>query len=332
MKIPTSLDETYAMVKLLWKSVETSFPYWHGWAFRKGRNGMELVFYVVPGADSGPLVQASAGLSQILPVKIVALNRFRRAGGDNGAGLAKTSVRPGTGVHSKSSKPDCSEPCPGTVSAFFRTRGTEKPVWLLSNHHVLVNNEACLPVQIFTESGVLISKSVLPVPLTVRGNRVDAALAELLDPTIADAVYDPIELTSTTPDGVADGDIVQKFGVATGLTCGKVRHAKIPMMILDCDENNNREFVDQIMIDSIPGRPDFLDKRDSGSLVVRNKQPVAVLFALTNSDAAGPATGLATPWQTVLDEISKIIPGPLEMMLTAGSKFENPCLGLAAHQ
>jgi hypothetical protein len=200
-------------------------------------------------------------------------------------------------------------------------------VWLLSNHHVLVNNERCLPAQVYTAAGKLVSQSVQPVPLKMDGNRVDAAVAELIDPAMAEAVYDPIELISTMPVSIAEGDTVQKLGVATRSTYGKVFHARCTMRVLDCAENNNREFIDQIMIQSIPGKPGFLDNRDSGSLVVCNKRPAGLLFAITNSAEPGAAIGLATPWHNVLEELEKIIPGPLEMLLKKGNKFEDPCPG-----
>jgi hypothetical protein len=317
--------KTHQFVKQLWEGVEVKFPYWHGWGYRKAESGTELVIYVEPGADHKKLLRASEFISRQLPLKVVQLNRFLRAR-EIHICRHEMSLRPGSGVYSVSVNGDC-RPFPGTVGAFLRTRGTKGPVWLLSNHHVLVSNENCLPVNVFSESGVLISKSVLPVPLGLHGNRVDAALAELIDPELAKPLYHPLELASTAPAKIAEGDAVQKLGLATNLTTGRVLHTRCTMRILDCDESNNREFVDQIMIESIPGSPGFVSKRDSGALVIAGKQPAALLFAVANAETPGAAIGLATPWQNVLDEVAKIIPPPVELLALPGRKSGNSGYG-----
>jgi hypothetical protein len=320
MHIPEPIEEASKIVKLLWESVAVDFPHWHGWAFQYGESGVELVFYIAPETDARKLSSACFHLIRFVPVKIVHLPPFQNAGASNGVAPGRALLRPGTGVRALSDNNHCSPPCAGTVAAFFRTRGMQKPVWLLSNNHVLVNSESCLPIKVFTGAGNLISERVRAVPLKIDGNRVDAAVAELMDPAMVEAVYDPLELDSTVPFCLADGDTVQKFGVATRLTYGKVFHSRCTMRVLDCAENNNREFVDQIMIQSIPGKPSFLDNRDSGSLVVCGKRPAGLLFAITNFSAPGAAIGLATPWKTVIDELEKIIPGPLEMLLAKTSR------------
>ena len=327
MHFPGPVDKTHQFVKRLWEGVEVKFPYWHGWAFRKAESGPELVIYIEPGADHNNLLRASEFITRLLPLKVVQLKRFLRARKIH-AHRHGASLRPGSGVYSVSVDGDC-RPFPGTVGAFLRTRGTKEPVWLLSNHHVLVSDENCLPFNVFSESGVLISRSVLPVPLSLHGNRVDAALAELIDPELAEPLYHPLELASTAPVEIAEGDPVQKLGLATNLTTGRVLHTRCTMRILDCDENNNREFVDQIMIDSIPGSPGFVGMRDSGALVIAGKQPAALLFAVANAEMPGAAIGLATPWQTVLDEVAKIIPPPVELLTTKELKSENPGYGPA---
>jgi hypothetical protein len=263
MSTPQPAGLIYQLLLQLWKTVEENFPYWHGWALRNGENGPELVFYIVPGANYGNLLHAAAGLSQLLPVKIILLERFQRAAGSNGAPAGQLSLRPGRSVHAVSLNPQCKKPCQGTVTAFLRTRGTTEPVWLLSNHHVLVKDAGCLPMQVFTEDGTKISESVVPVALNIDGNRVDAAVAKLIDPKIAVPVYDPVEVASTDPVPLAKGDKVQKFGAATHQRCGTVRDPKCTMLVLDCEGNNNQEFVDQVMIASIPGEGIESDYRTS---------------------------------------------------------------------
>ena len=327
--IPEIVDEAIQLVKKLWRDVAPTFPHWHGWGIRNTPTGPEMVLYIEPGADDRALLLASSTISSLLPVKVVMLGRFQQSNTNNGAAHAGV-LRPGGGVHSVSSSPDC-KICPGTVCAFLRTRGNDKTVWLLSNHHVLVKSESCLPVQVFSESNTLLSKEVIPIPLAIHGNRVDAAVAKLIETAAFEPVYDPIEVTSTAPAPLAEGDIVQKLGADTRATCGRVVQINATMNILDCDQENNREFVGQIIIESIPGMPSFLNKGDSGSLVIKDKKPAALLFAITNPESPGPVVGLATPWTTVLEEVSKVIPPPLEMLLVQGKKFLNPCQDLAAH-
>src|SRR5438270_4170097 len=123
MHIPEPVHETHPFVKRLWESVE--FPYWHGWGFRKAESGAELVIYVEPDANHRKLLLASEFVSRLLPLKVVQLKRFLCAREAHvprhGAGL-----RPGSGVYSVSLDGDC-KPFPGTVGAFFRTRGTKGP-------------------------------------------------------------------------------------------------------------------------------------------------------------------------------------------------------------
>jgi hypothetical protein len=99
MYIPEPLEEASKIVKVLWESVQVEFPHWHGWAFRTGESGLELVLYVVPGTADRNLSLASIALRRLVPVKIVPLPPFQHACGSNGAEM-KQALRPGASVHS----------------------------------------------------------------------------------------------------------------------------------------------------------------------------------------------------------------------------------------
>jgi hypothetical protein len=160
---------------------------------------------------------------------------------------------------------------------------------------------------------------------------VDVAVA-MIRPDSADPLYDPLKIASTTPITPAYGDLVQKLGAETNLTCGRVSSVKCTFDVLDCAENNNSEFIDQISVDSVG--PPFLDKGDSGSLVVSKGFPAGLLFAIANPDTADPPVGLVNPWQAVLDSLATttdpttgkpIIPPPVEMMLAPNIRTVDPC-------
>jgi hypothetical protein len=337
MRMQEPIDEAHKLIKALWKTAESKVPNWHGWGFRDTGDGPKLLLYILPGSDDRLLLELTSHISRLLPIEIVELNQFRQSSvhhkpsphhkrpPHHKAPMAIT-LRPGEGVRATSSNAKCKESCPGTIGAFLREVGTTKPIWLLSNHHVLAIDNDCPPVKVFSQDDHLISSEIRFIHLDDDGNRVDAAVAKLMDFVTAQPLYDPIEITATDPATVADDSIVRKLGHKTAATCGKVRHAKCTMRILDCAQNNNREFVDQIMIESVPGKPVFLAKGDSGSLVVADKKPAGLLFAITDSGGAGLAVGLAAPWETLMNEISGIFPSPIEMILMPAIKVQDPCV------
>jgi hypothetical protein len=325
------IEEAFINIRSLWKNRHTDFPNWHGFGVIGSGDALKIQYFILPGTDSGKLIQKSAFLPPD-SLKIKELPRFRRSGQEKG--LTPTKLRPGTGVRSVSTvsgNPNCRTRCPGTIGAFLRQRGTMEPVWLLSNHHVLVGDEDCLPVKVFSQQGDLISSTVGFVPIEDSGNLVDVAVAKIQHDA-ADPLYDPLKVTSPTPITLAYGDFVQKLGAVTNLTCGRVSGLRCTVDVLDCGENNNSEFINQISVDSVG--PPFLEKGDSGSLVASKGFPAGLLFAIANPSSADPPAGLANPWQQVLDSLATtidpntkqpIIPPPVEMMLTPNIRTVDPC-------
>jgi hypothetical protein len=323
MITPEMIKEALNRVRTLWNTRRDNFTNWHGYAASGKGDAAQIKYYILPDTSGSELLNHSSDISELVPVVIEEMPQFVQAAAGNESLVIK--LRPGTGVRSVSSSPDCTKRCPGTIGAFLRKKGTTSPVWLLSNFHVLVKDEDCLPVKVFSQQGDFISDNVKFIPLFDTGNEVDVAVAEI-DPAFPDPLYDPLKISDITPMLPADGDLVQKLGAKTGLTCGKVRHQSCTMDVLDCDENNNLEFINQIMVDSIPGKRPFLGKGDSGSLMVSKTRPAGLLFAISNPLSADPFTGLVNPWQVVLNKLATIIPPPIEMLLSPNIKTEDPCI------
>jgi hypothetical protein len=219
-------------------------------------------------------------------------------------------------VYRRPAQPGCSigfrfpvkpgEPEPvmaGTFGALVRSSGS--PVYILSNNHVLANEDQ-LPVGApIYQPGLLddnrpktnqIAKLTQAVPLNATGtNEVDAAIAEVLN---AEDVL-PDVLFIGRPTGVATAELdmtVHKFGRTTSYTVGRVSSLNTDVKITyDVGE---LLFTDQIIIRSADQRP-FSQAGDSGSLILerRTNNAVGLLFAGSNSHT------IANHIQTVLSQL-----------------------------
>ncbi len=178
----------------------------------------------------------------------------------------------------------------GTFGALLERDGKRL---ILSNNHVLADENALPPGAPIFQPGLLdggdpvrdqIARLTEAVQLQ-RGspNRVDAAVAELLDPRLASPAPLPKvgRLASGEPLPAAEGLAVEKVGRTTGYTAGRIFDVSADVRV--GYELGTLVFLDQILIAG--DRGSFSAGGDSGSLIVsrRPKRPVGLLFAGSES-------------------------------------------------
>jgi hypothetical protein len=182
-------------------------------------------------------------------------------------------ARPGCSIGFQFPEAKAGELMAGTLGAVVTANGVS---YILSNNHVLANENALPPGTPIFQPGLLDSGSATNdriatlarfVPLqTDKPNRVDCALATILDAAaVAPAILPKIgRLKSAEPIEAAEGMQVEKTGRATGYTVGTVFDvsATVPIEF----ELGRLTFEDQILIRSEGGA--FSDGGDSGSLIV----------------------------------------------------------------
>jgi hypothetical protein len=208
----------------------------------------------------------------------------------------------------------------GTFGALVR-RLTGDGLFILSNHHVLADPDSTSPGDAVFQPGpddevegedtrignVADVVPLLPPPAT---NRVDAAIARVLDPQSVSTHILGIGAPTSTRAAVV-GRTVRKFGRSTQCRIGRidsVPHARISVTFPHANFTEFM-FIDQIVIRSSNPAAPFSDKGDSGALVLDGDttQAVGLLFAgNTNPNANGVVQGihsLANPIDLVLADL-----------------------------
>ncbi len=161
----------------------------------------------------------------------------------------------------------------GTFGALVEREGAR---YILSNNHVLANENALPPGSPIFQPGLLdggspasdqIARLAHFVPLTATDhNRVDCALAEVIEATGVRAPVLPKvgRLSSPDPIDAVDGMRVEKTGRTTGYTTGTVFDVSATVTVHY--DLGDLIFEDQILIRADPGS--FSDVGDSGALIV----------------------------------------------------------------
>ena len=173
----------------------------------------------------------------------------------------------------------------GTLGCLVTSNGTNR--FILSNWHVLTDGNGAKPGDTILEPGRLdgggtnppIARltAFQPVDFTGLPNRIDAALAEVLNPAEVDPEIDAIGRVASPPMSAELYQSVRKRGRTTLHTIG---------MVMDCAAdvrvrygNRIAQFSDQIAVTGVNGP--FSAGGDSGSLVIDavTRRPVGLLFA-----------------------------------------------------
>jgi hypothetical protein len=197
----------------------------------------------------------------------------------------------------------------GTLGCFVsRAAGDEGPDLILSNNHVLANeNRARRGDPILqpgrADGGRARDDRVGTLDRFVRlrrtSNQVDAATASL-DPDL-EYYVDWLEgrgaLAGVREEPLETGERVFKLGRTTGLSEGRISAVEVDDVVVGYD-TGDLHFDDQLEIAPVGSEP-FSLGGDSGSLIVdRRRRAVGLLFAGNDRDAT-----FANPIDTVLDAL-----------------------------
>lgn len=203
----------------------------------------------------------------------------------------------------------------GTIGAFVK-RG--KRVYILSNNHVLANEDAGQAGEAVLQRGVADGGRAAKdragalrhwIRLKRRGaNLVDAALAEIdagidHDPGLLRGLAGRANqrLAGLGSDFLDEGVIVHKVGRTTGATKGRVTAFDVDNVVISYDLGNLR-FDGQVEIEGTGNRA-FSDGGDSGSLIVdSDMRAVALLFA--GGDVGG-SNGLGLTYANPIHAVLK---------------------------
>jgi hypothetical protein len=173
----------------------------------------------------------------------------------------------------------------GTIGCVVTSDGTNR--FILSNWHVLTDGNGTKPGDDILEPGLLDGGTAnppiarltayQPVDFTGLPNRIDAAVAELIDPSDVGSEIDMIGPVTPSPMNAALYQSVRKRGRTTLHTIGTVMDLAADVRVRY--GNKVAQFNDQIAVTGVNGA--FSAGGDSGSLVVDavTRRPVGLLFA-----------------------------------------------------
>jgi hypothetical protein len=204
----------------------------------------------------------------------------------------------------------------GTLGCFVRLRGDVAKLFILSNNHVLADENKATVGEAILQPGPfddgkhpqdLAAKLTKTVKLKRTGiNFVDAAIAEVKTGLEADlrTIKGLGKLAGVGTAFADEGTEVAKLGRTTNLTRGRVTAFELDNVVVGYDLGNIR-FDDQIEIEGA-GDEGFSAGGDSGSVIVvaDTREAIALLFAGGDVGGSnGKGLSYANPLHTVLDTL-----------------------------
>jgi hypothetical protein len=198
----------------------------------------------------------------------------------------------------------------GTLGAFATDRKTGA-VGILSNNHVLANENRCKAGDAILQPGALdggkkkdkIASLSNWVPLKSHANHADCAFASLVEGIGFDAAtLEGLGTLAGLRSAPLDiGDPVAKIGRTTGLTRGRVTAIEVDNLVINYD-SVSMSFDRQIEIEGDEDLP-FSLGGDSGSLIVDGGLYAGALLFAGSDQGGSNGKGLtyANPLDTVLD-------------------------------
>jgi hypothetical protein len=203
----------------------------------------------------------------------------------------------------------------GTLGCFVRRRSGEGGLCILSNNHVLANENRGKKGDSILQQGAfdggkkpddIVARLVDFARLKRQGiNKVDCAIAEITGNPGAKLtkLRGLGNLVGLGDEFIDEGDSVAKIGRTTGLTRGRVTAFELDNVVVGFDIGNLR-FDNQIEIEGADDSA-FSDGGDSGSLIVSSdKRGIALLFAGSDQGGTnGKGLTYANPLRAVLDAL-----------------------------
>lgn len=202
----------------------------------------------------------------------------------------------------------------GTLGSMVQD--TEGNQYILSNNHVLADQNKAKPGQLIVQPGLIDvqclkapSNAVATFSRTIRlkfggaRNTVDAAIAAVEEGEVSSDILNIGEIASSPATPIL-GMGVQKMGRTSCLTSGVIAglDAHVKVNYSEKKKPKMAKFVNQILVTGGSITPTFSAPGDSGSLIVSQNgcpQPVALLFA---GSADGSVT-IANPISEVLSDL-----------------------------
>ena len=263
-----------------------------GWKVTKGKTTARqcVRFYVERKVAEGSMPRAFLLPRTIrgMPTDVVETGRFVALA----TPIARTRLRPAKGgcsVGFQFTGDEAGFVMAGTFGALVADATGKR--YILSNNHVLANENALPPGSPIFQPGLLdhgnaatdrIAKlsRIVKIRVSPTANEVDAAIAELLSPSLAVRTILPKvgRLSGPAPIAAAIGMAVHKHGRTTGYRRGHVTDVAADVNV-GYDFGTAR-FVDQIIVVGDGGLA-FSDSGDSGSLIVdrKTRRATGLLFA-----------------------------------------------------
>ncbi len=200
----------------------------------------------------------------------------------------------------------------GTLGCFVADRDTGE-ILVLSNNHVLANENAAIAGDAILQPGTLVGGNLARstigklkrfVKLKKTGtNLVDCAISSIKSNTTyrKNALGSFGRLVGLGPEFPAKATKVHKVGRTTGETTGLITAFELDNVVVEFDIGNLR-FDNQIEIEGFDNDP-FSEGGDSGSLIFdENCEAIGLLFAGGDSGGSnGKGLTYANPIRTVLD-------------------------------
>lgn len=208
----------------------------------------------------------------------------------------------------------------GTLGCFVRERGDATKLFILSNNHVLADENRAKAGDAILQPGHfdggknpqdLVAKFTKTIKLKKAGvNFIDAAIAQLKTGLEADlrTIKGLGKLAGLGAAFVAQGAEVAKLGRTTDLTRGKMTAFELDNVVVRYDLGDRR-FDNQIEIEGA-GDLAFSQGCDSGSLIVEADTRMAIALLFAGGDVGGTnGKGLtyANPLHTVLDKLKIVL-------------------------
>ena len=308
--------EFLAAAEKLWNA-RKSYPGWHGYGWRIGPGGEEAAdFFVDCGYSKTSLQEAVEPLKHLFPTSVVQLPHFRAVPGGRSRKKALAPLQPGTGVFI--TNPHCDE-SDGVIACFLGKDGKASPPWLLSNHHILARTSDCRThIQVHSQGGQQISHDVQPIEVTKDWNLVDAAVSQLENGINAVFDYSCGEIADANPVSLTMGDAVLRLRAGKKCAPGVVTYITPHIDVDEPDSGFSKAgFKNQILIGPPNNYGAFAGEGLSGSLIVKAGRPAGLLFGINNTCVDHPHAvwGIASPFQTVLNELNRVYGGTWSLAL-----------------
>lgn len=336
MTEPNQFDEVLAMVVNLWDQRRQEFESWHGIGIQEKGCTRILHLYIETEKDRALLERSIGQIRISTDIRIIKMIGFRKCPPTPAASTSdfifarsftKANVQACDDVLAQDDR--CKVGQTGTIAGFLRVTSGPRAgsIWLLSANHILARRKICRENLLIFSNFERVATRLKEIALSDIGNQVDAAAVELKTTATAICRYPTLNLTSAVSGDLTQTSTVEKDGVGTGRTTGKVFSFCPRIQIAPDPDIGEKGFINQWMVESSSDLP-FVADQDSGSLVVADQKPAGlVVAAAERSDKIDDSQSkderfetpgrfaIVSPFKIVINQLSTVLEGPVEFIL-----------------